>query len=75
MTLACGINLPKIAILFSALYGVFRCFYFAKNRYIGQIPSLATLTLLTIGAIYSTFKLILDVLSFIEEEENPTAAA
>lgn len=58
LVLVCGIELPLLSCIFAAIYGIFRCLYFSRNRFIGFIPSNICLSVLALGALYSCYMLI-----------------
>lgn len=58
LVLVCGIELPLLSCIFGGIYGIFRCLYFSRNRFIGFLPSIICQTVLSLGALYSSFTLI-----------------
>lgn len=58
LVLVCGLEMPILAVIFGALYGIFRCLYFSRNRFIGFIPSIICQVVLALGALYSCSTLI-----------------
>lgn len=63
LTLVSGFDYPVITSIITALYGVSRLLFMLPNRGLGLVAGNICISLLAIGALYSSLKLIIDAAS------------
>jgi len=63
LTLISGFEFPIITCIFAGLYGGARLLYLLPNRNFGHVSCVLCLSLLVLGALYSSIKLVVDVTS------------